>query len=211
MNYEEFEQKIVKPLDVALADTDCFVIQIESVPSHIERKDGANEWDLDLDGTPDAKLSDLIAGILARQDFPDVAVAFGPVQVDGSEYTFCLVDLTRPRRDERRDGASEVSYWLELDDGSFLENPDQKTVADALSAMDWEVDRYAILSKTEMTYMQTSGNASSGLIVEYQAGSKDEHYRATRDDISLEEVITAFQDYLQGAEQWKSRFEWIQI
>ena len=97
---------------------------------------------------------------------------------------------------------------LNLEDGSSFEEPDRETIATALARLDGSENGFAVLGSTDMTYIQTSGNPSSGFVIEYQDGSLDEHYGATTDSISLAEVIVAFQEYLAGSDRWKLQFDW---
>ena len=63
---------------------------------------------------------------------------------------------------------------------------------------------FAILRKTNMTFMQTLW-IPEGYILAYQEHDIMHIYRAT-EFLSQADIIWAMQSYLQGEERWKSRF-----
>jgi hypothetical protein len=70
-----------------------------------------------------------------------------------------------------------------------------------------ESDRFAILSgNDEQVYVQTL-STPQGFQLEYQDGSIAQHYHCTREDLSADEVIEVFRDYLGGDVFWKRRFQ----
>lgn len=92
---------------------------------------------------------------------------------------------------------------LESENAPTLRNPDARGITDSLAA----VQGFAILSKDEMTYIQTSGSATSGFVLEYQEGDTDQHYRCP-DTLSLPQVTKAFLSYAQGTDSWKTALNW---
>lgn len=71
-----------------------------------------------------------------------------------------------------------------------------------------EGDSFVILSRNDMTYMQTSGDPKNGFILEYQEESVDQHYSCTDGDLSASQVVQAFQWYLSGDGRWKTDLKW---
>jgi hypothetical protein len=63
---------------------------------------------------------------------------------------------------------------------------------------------FAILRKTNMTFIQTLWTAE-GYILAYQENDFQHIYRA-RELLSQADVIWALQSYLKGDERWKSKF-----
>ena len=92
---------------------------------------------------------------------------------------------------------------LELENAPAVVNPD----ADAITSSLATVRGFAILSRDEMTYIQTSGSARAGFVLEYQDGDTDRHYRCP-DELSLEQVSQAFRSYAQGTDSWKTSLRW---
>lgn len=92
---------------------------------------------------------------------------------------------------------------LELESAPTVMNPD----ADAIVASLASVRGFAILSRDQITYIQTSGSAREGFILEYQDGDTDLHYRCP-DELSLEQVTRAFVSYAQGMDSWKTSLRW---
>jgi hypothetical protein len=75
-------------------------------------------------------------------------------------------------------------------------------LTDALCSLKGSEDPYLILSKTDMTYMQTVWT-ENGFILEYQEESIAHHYVAS-DTLTLDEVTNTFMSYLNGSSQWKA-------
>ena len=77
------------------------------------------------------------------------------------------------------------------------------------SIVDGEQD-LAILIKDgdEDMYVQTAEAGKGRLLLEYQDGSPDKHYGAISRDLTAEQVISAFLEYMRGESGWKSRFVW---
>ena len=70
--------------------------------------------------------------------------------------------------------------------------------------------QFAILTERELTYLQCArrNDEADDYVLEYQAGSLDEHYVATDTDITLERVISAFLRYRRGDASWWNEFHW---
>lgn len=69
-------------------------------------------------------------------------------------------------------------------------------------------DFFLILAKDEMTYIQTSGSAKSGFVLEYQDGSIEEHFSCADAPLNVEQIVETLQRYLTGHDRWKSEFTW---
>ena len=68
-------------------------------------------------------------------------------------------------------------------------------------------DRFVILTGSDpQAYIQTL-STPIGFHLEYQEGSIAQHYRCTREDLSADEVIEVFRNYLAGDIFWKRRFQ----
>ncbi|HBI45496.1 MAG TPA: hypothetical protein DDY78_21970 [Planctomycetales bacterium] len=93
---------------------------------------------------------------------------------------------------------------LELENAPAVINPDGDAITSSLAA----VRGFAILSRDEMTYIQTSGPAGEGFTLEYQDGDTDRHYRCP-DELSLERVTQAFVSYARGTDSWKTSLPWV--
>jgi hypothetical protein len=97
---------------------------------------------------------------------------------------------------------------LELGTGQIVKDPSLDQIAAALKALPGGDDSFAILSRDEMTYMQTTGSAAGGFELEYQAGSTREHYMCTNRQVSLDVTIRVFQLYAQRDVRWLSEVAW---
>ncbi len=65
-----------------------------------------------------------------------------------------------------------------------IENPDKSDIIKGIKDLGNTMDEFAILAKTDLTYIQTSGNRNDGYTVEYQDGSIDKHFIATDNNIT---------------------------
>jgi hypothetical protein len=99
---------------------------------------------------------------------------------------------------------------LEVNGKLLSKNLDDQAIVQALQNLTGEGDSFAILSKTEMTYIQTTGSPAEGFVLEYQDGSLDLHFRCSEEHLDLEKVIRAFTLYLRGDERWRTEFSWEQ-
>ncbi len=81
-------------------------------------------------------------------------------------------------------------------------------IAQSIHSLTGEGDSFAILSKASETYIQTSGGPGYGFVLEYRAGSEDEHYSCSNFELTADEVIWAFQSYLANDGQWEAELEW---
>ncbi len=97
--------------------------------------------------------------------------------------------------------------------GDEVVDPNDKQIREALSALDVSGDGvgWAILGRSEMTYVQVSGDKTSGFDMEYQEGDVDNHYRAARENLKLEEVVEAFANYRDGRIDWSVYGDWDRI
>jgi hypothetical protein len=99
---------------------------------------------------------------------------------------------------------------LFLESGKTVQNPSDEDIARHLPAED-----FAILSDSaeSSTYLQVGERKEPpwDLIMEYQVGSLDNHFRATDSPLTIEVVIAAFQKYAKGDASWKADFHWKRI
>jgi hypothetical protein len=66
---------------------------------------------------------------------------------------------------------------------------------------------FAILERQPMTYLQTAPNGDGAYLLEYQDGSLDRHYQASR-PLRPGDLVAAFNAYLGEDAGWRSRHEW---
>lgn len=97
---------------------------------------------------------------------------------------------------------------LELENGQTIQDPNTLEIEDHLRTLDGESNGYAILSQSELSYMQAAGGCETGLTVEYQDGSTDQHYSSAAGGASLHDVVEAFRAYAVSDDRWKTMFEW---
>ena len=84
-------------------------------------------------------------------------------------------------------------------------------IDEALALLTGETgEGFAILSETEMVYMQAEGWPEVGFGLEYQEGSLETHFRCTKESLTLPEVARAFKQYLRGDSSYKQELPWEQ-
>jgi hypothetical protein len=97
------------------------------------------------------------------------------------------------------------SPMLTLSSGTEIKDPSDEDIRNALESLNIERDGegFAILAPAEMTYIQVGGDSKIGFDLEYQEGSTDEHYRAKREDYTLNEVVKILIAFRDGNVRWE--------
>ena len=101
---------------------------------------------------------------------------------------------------------------LEVGDRMLTQQADEAMVADAIRslAQQSEDEAFAILSRDDMTYLQTLRTPDGLFGLEYQAGSTDEHY-GCYEELEEAAVIRAFTLYLHEDPRWHDERQWEKI
>jgi hypothetical protein len=83
------------------------------------------------------------------------------------------------------------------------------SIADVIGSLPHQKDgdRFAILSGDDPQVYIQALSTPRGFQLEYREGSIAQHYHCTREDLSPDEVIGVFHDYLAGDIFWKPRFQ----
>jgi hypothetical protein len=89
-----------------------------------------------------------------------------------------------------------------------FDDPDAGTIAKILAALDGDRHVLVTLGRSDLTYVQASGSARTGLALEYQEGSLDRHYRSGGGLVPLETATDIFQRYARDDESWRARVAW---
>lgn len=100
---------------------------------------------------------------------------------------------------------------LELENGKRFENPTAQEIDGALRMLDGYDNKFAAIFILEApdTYIQTYLDIHSpGMILEYQIDSKKKHYQAVEPQLSIDQVITAFQLYQEDDPGWVKCCTW---
>lgn len=100
-----------------------------------------------------------------------------------------------------------LNTGLEMRWGKEIEEPSLPHVREVVEKLNGSVDSFAILHKSEFTYLQCHGGKLDGYNLEYQEGSLDQHFECT-DNLTEEDVIEIFQAYRSGDENWRTKFNW---
>ena len=83
-----------------------------------------------------------------------------------------------------------------------------RLIDESIRSLTGEGDSFAILARADQMYMQTSGGPEYGFVLEYRNGSAVEHYSCSDFELTTDEVIWAFQNYLADDGQWQSQLDW---
>jgi len=97
-----------------------------------------------------------------------------------------------------------ISPKLEIDEEATGE-----LVESALSSLKGEVDSFAILSESEMSYVQALVT-ENGFIVQFQNGSIDQHYEFEI-YLSRPQTISLFQAYLEKSPNWQGSLQYKKV
>jgi hypothetical protein len=89
-----------------------------------------------------------------------------------------------------------------------FDDPDVATIASVLASLDGDRQVLVALGRSELTYVQASGSAQTGLALEYQEGSLDRRYTSGATTLTLETVTDTFQRYARDDESWKNGVPW---
>ncbi|MBA7477456.1 MAG: hypothetical protein GH155_05655 [Spirochaeta sp.] len=93
---------------------------------------------------------------------------------------------------------------LELADGRSFNNPDRKTVENALDSLDRDDNGHAILDAG--SFIQTA-TTSEGYLLEYRDNSG--YFKSKKEDLSLDIVKKAFISFLEGDDSWRGSTAWV--
>lgn len=99
---------------------------------------------------------------------------------------------------------------LEFENGAVFENPSDGTIAETLAGLNGESNTFAILSASDLTYIQVAAGEDGTGLLEYQEGSTERHFQAEA-FIPLAHVIQAFQMYNRDDMAWKRVCVWRKI
>ena len=98
---------------------------------------------------------------------------------------------------------------LEINGEQTIDNPTADDIREAVLSLDQNPgEGFIILSAAEKTYLQCSGDTTSGFYMEYQENDIDHHYQAIRTDLTSDEIIATLLTYVTGSDDWKSISEW---
>jgi hypothetical protein len=100
-----------------------------------------------------------------------------------------------------------MSLTLTTHDTRF-DDPDAATIAKVLASLDADAHVLATLARSELAYVQASGNAQTGLALEYQEGSLDQRYTSGAPSLPLEMVTDIFQRYARDDDGWRDGVAW---
>jgi hypothetical protein len=96
---------------------------------------------------------------------------------------------------------------LQINGARWVQNPsDDQILTELANLRDEDGDSFAILSFTDMTYIQVAGDQRIDFDLEYQEGSVDAHFKATNENITLGQVVSAFIAFRDGDAAWKCSF-----
>jgi hypothetical protein len=92
--------------------------------------------------------------------------------------------------------------------GETVEQPSAEQIEEALRSLPGGPDSFAILTRSEGSYIQVLGGGESGYILEYQDGSLDRHYVCPDADLGIDAVISAFRSYARDDDDWRTALSW---
>jgi hypothetical protein len=97
---------------------------------------------------------------------------------------------------------------FELGDGRLIEHPNWEEILDNLKEVGSPDASVAVLSRSELSYIQTQGNDKDGFEIEYQEENESNHWVTIDRNLPRSRVIEVFQSYFEDKEDWKNWFSW---
>lgn len=91
--------------------------------------------------------------------------------------------------------------------GRVYDSIDDFTIAEAVNAVADLKTEFAILTLDDTSFMQTAGG-TSGMVLEYRDNTTDEHFTASGEKLSAEDVIAAFESFASGDDAYKQAADW---
>jgi hypothetical protein len=107
---------------------------------------------------------------------------------------------------------AEGVMTLQINGTRWIQNPSDDQILNELANLRHEdADSFAILGAADMTYIQVAGDQRIGLVLEYQEGSVDAHFKATDKNIALSRAVAAFLAFRDGNRAWRDHFTFERI
>ena len=97
---------------------------------------------------------------------------------------------------------------FELGDERLIENPSWQLIHDELRRLNEEDEKVAVLSRSELNYLQAKASSGGGYEMEYQEDSEANHFSTEEKNLDLERVIESFKAYFEGSDAWQKRLRW---
>jgi hypothetical protein len=98
---------------------------------------------------------------------------------------------------------------LELSGNEVSQPIDAALISSLLNSLsDDDSDSFLILSKDDMSYIQTCKTSDGHFVLEYQEKTQAEHYECVDDVLNVQKVLLAFSSYLAGTEEWRTALQW---
>lgn len=97
---------------------------------------------------------------------------------------------------------------LELSGTEITQALDKALLETSLHSLSGDDDSFLILSKDDMSYIQTCRSSDGSFVLEYQEGSLEQHYECADDMLNHQKILLAFSSYLEGSDKWKTEFTW---
>ncbi len=84
---------------------------------------------------------------------------------------------------------------------------DEFTITEAVNAVAEMKADFAILTLDDTSFMQSAGG-TSGMVLEYCDNTTGEHFTASGEKLSAEDVIAAFESFASGDGVYKQAADW---
>lgn len=103
-----------------------------------------------------------------------------------------------------------MGFILETGGNPPLVDPSPTDLRQAVEGLDGGPNSFLILRNADepMSYMQTAGSVGEGFVLEYQAGSLDQHFACADEELDAEQIAAALTAYLRGDTHWQSEYPW---
>lgn len=98
---------------------------------------------------------------------------------------------------------------LNVDDQRHIESPDSETVRAAITGLG--PNQFIVLSIDDGHYIQVYHHDDGTWQLEYREGTADDHYGTDPGETTIDDVLNAFDAFLQQTDDWYSPWQWEKV
>jgi hypothetical protein len=97
---------------------------------------------------------------------------------------------------------------LQMENWTIIDNPTGGQINSSLQTLG-ERNSFGVLEQTRSKFMQAMFQPPLGFALEYKDDSPAGHYYYPGNDLTLAQVVEAFQSYARGSTEWRFSFKWV--
>lgn len=98
---------------------------------------------------------------------------------------------------------------LTTENGAEIDSPSEDDISRQVQLLNDTNNKFLILAKNELTFMQAYGSVNSNWLLEHQVGSTTEHFKVSDPTLPTSKVVSTLRQYLKGDDEWNTSLSWI--